>query len=75
MKEISINRKEELFIIIFSLIMLAYDFATYDGEEFKNLFELVFVIVCSGILYLATITVIVIIGKIIIRKINEWFKE
>lgn len=74
MKDLTISKSEELVIVIFTLIILAYDFMTAD-IEFESVFELMYIVVFAGLMYLISITIIILIGKAIIKKINEWFKE
>lgn len=75
MRDLSFSKSEELVIIIFTLIMLTYDFMTLEEGFFKNLFDFISLMILAGTLYLITITIIVSISKLIIEKINEWFRE
>lgn len=75
MKDLFFSKSEELVIIIFTLTMLMYDFMTLEEGFFKNLFDFISLMILAGILYFITITIIVSISKLIIKKINEWFKE
>lgn len=73
MKDLFFSKSEELVIIIFTLTMLMYDFMTLEEGFFKNLFDFISLMILAGILYFITITIIVSISKLIIKKINEWF--
>ena len=75
MKDLFFSKSEELVIIIFTLTMLMYDFMTLEEGFFKNLFDFISLMILAGILYFITITIIVSISKLIIKKINEWFRE